>query len=70
MSNEDFFIDGKRYLTTRAAVHAVGLTQNYVSKLCKNGFEGCRLVRGIWYVNEDALRDFLQKQEYRAASLA
>ncbi|MBI5469695.1 hypothetical protein HY968_00025, partial [Candidatus Kaiserbacteria bacterium] len=62
MTDGELFIDGIRYVPTRTAARSVGLTQNYISKMCKAGVPGTKLVYGIWYVNEEALKSFLAAQ--------
>ena len=62
MSDAEVFIEGIRYVSTKAAAKRVGLSQNYVSKLCKSGFANARIIRGIWYIDEESFTTFLKQQ--------
>ncbi len=63
MSADEIFIDRIKYISARDAAKKVGLSHNYISKLCRRGLEGTKLVEGVWHVNERALRDFLEKKD-------
>src|SRR3989344_3912168 len=63
MSDSDIIVDGIRYSTTRDASNAFGISANYITRFCREGFVRGTRVGGIWYVDQESLRAFVTTQD-------
>src|SRR3989338_8581309 len=65
--NDEIFFDGVRYVSAGQAASFLGITRDYVARLCKEAKLAGRRVGREWYVSNDSLRSFLVDQEYTKA---
>ncbi|MDP3645533.1 MAG: helix-turn-helix domain-containing protein, partial [bacterium] len=66
MSDEIYF-DGIKYVSANEAASLVGLTRDYIARLCKEGKVLGRRIGKQWYVSQNALHTFILAQEYTRA---
>ena len=65
--NDEIFFDGVRYVSAGQAASFLGITRDYVARLCKEAKLAGKRVGREWYVSNDSLRSFLVDQEYTKA---
>ena len=65
--NDEIFFDGVRYVSAGQAASFLGVTRDYVARLCKETKLTGRRVGREWYVSNDSLRNFLVDHEYTKA---
>ena len=53
---DELEIDGKTYLSSKAAAKLTGYAKDYVGQLCREGRVNARLVGRSWYVLEESIR--------------
>src|ERR1700682_1543964 len=69
MSDVGIVQDGVRYIPSKVAARAVGLSPDYVSRFCRDGAVRAIRQRDGWYVDENSLAAFVveqakQREEY------
>jgi|CXWL01.1.fsa_nt_gi hypothetical protein len=52
----ELIIDGKRYLSSKAAAEITGYAKDYVGQLCREGHVEAKMVGRSWYVLETAIQ--------------
>jgi hypothetical protein len=57
----EFVQDGIRYIPTKVAAKAVGLSPRYLVEFCRGGKIAAIWHKGAWYVQETSLRAYLDK---------
>src|SRR5438132_14084801 len=62
MPPETIVADGARYALTRVVAKSANLSPNYITRFCREGLVQAVRNNGLWYVNEDSLRNFLADQ--------
>src|SRR3989344_2509220 len=65
--NDEIFFDGVRYVSAGQAASFLGVTRDYVARLCKEAKLAGKRVGREWYVSDDSLRSFLVDQEHTKA---
>jgi len=58
-------IDGVTFVRPRDVARKVGLDQDYICRLCREGHVDGRLISGTWFVNRESLRVFLADRRQR-----
>src|SRR3989344_3657306 len=59
--------EGVRLISSRDAARILGISHDYIGRLCKKGKVTGKLISGIWFVNEESLRAYLlqvNKEKY------
>ncbi len=59
--NDEFLIDGKKYISSKRCSHIWGYTNDYIARLCREGKVSGDLVSRTWYVEEDSLKKYLDE---------
>jgi len=62
MPPEHIVVDGIPYVLSRAVAKTAGLSPNYISRFCREELVQAVRNNGLWYVNEDSLRNYLADQ--------
>ncbi len=70
MTTSDYIEDGRRYVPTKRAARAAGVTAEYISKLCREGKVLGTMHRGAWFVHEPSLADFVAETRAQQAEQA
>ncbi|HWP61702.1 MAG TPA: hypothetical protein VN495_03795, partial [Candidatus Paceibacterota bacterium] len=55
---EPFFIDGKKFISSKEASNITGYAQDYISRLCRGKKIRGRLVGKNWFINLESLVEF------------
>jgi len=63
VSNEIYF-DGSRFISAYDAARTVGVTRDYIGRLCRDGRIVGKRVGKLWYVEENSLNAFLVERGY------
>ena len=67
MSSEIYF-DGSRFISANDAARTVGVTRDYIGRLCRDGKLSGKRVGKLWYVDENSLNRFLIEKEHSTAT--
>jgi hypothetical protein len=63
---DEIIIDGVPYIAGKRAASLIGLSPDYISRWCREGFvDARRLAGGIWFVSTRSLQDYLAVREAR-----
>jgi len=55
MTTEEFFADGKKYISSKVAGEISGYTTDYIGQLCRAGKIEGKLIGKTWFVNDASL---------------
>lgn len=55
--------NGKEYLRVKAAAPLVGISADYITKLCRSGAVGGLRTKGGWFVDQASLTAFVAEQD-------
>ncbi|MBM3625547.1 MAG: helix-turn-helix domain-containing protein [Alphaproteobacteria bacterium] len=59
-------IDGERYVFTAIAATAIGVSSEYIGRLCRQGKLKARRFAGQWLFSLTSLEDFLSHRNHKA----
>ena len=54
----ELMIEGKKFYSSRRTGDILGYTNDYVSKLCRNGKLNARMIGRSWYISEDSIQNY------------
>lgn len=61
--SQEIDLGGTIYISSRRAAEITGYAQDYIGQLARAGHIDARRVTGLWYVQEDSLRNHKQKAD-------
>src|SRR3989338_883553 len=64
---DQIFFDGVRHVSAGEAASSLGLTRDYIARLCKEGKLSGTRVGKQWYVSDASVKTFAINQEYSHA---
>ncbi len=62
---KEIFINSIKYIPSKIASSGVGYTNDYITRLCREGSLNCEMVGNLWFISEDSLNEFVIEQEYK-----
>lgn len=61
--SDTIFENGKEYVRVKAAASLVGISADYITKLCRSGVVGGLRTKGGWFVDQTSLTTFVAAQD-------